>query len=61
MDRLLSAEHLGEPISVSTLAYWRQCGTGPKWFRSGRHFRYRESAVTEWQAAQELAAADARA
>lgn len=33
-----AGEYLGLPST--TLAYWRSQGTGPRWYRLGRHVRY---------------------
>jgi hypothetical protein len=45
------AEHLRMP--AATVKYWRSRGKGPRWFRAGKHVRYRESAVRAWEASQE--------
>lgn len=33
-----AAEYLAVP--ATTLAYWRNQGVGPRWYRLGRHVRY---------------------
>jgi Helix-turn-helix domain len=55
VDRLYTEDELADHLKlpVKTLAYWRQRGKGPKWFRAGRHVRYRESAVVAWETEQE--------
>jgi DNA-binding transcriptional MerR regulator len=55
MDRLYTEAELAEHLKLppKTLAHWRGRGTGPPWFRAGKHVRYRESAVAEWQAERE--------
>jgi predicted site-specific integrase-resolvase len=35
-------------VSVRTLAWWRQKGTGPPYLKAGRFIRYRPSEVREW-------------
>jgi len=35
-------------VSVSTLMYWRQEGTGPPYSKLGRHVRYERSDVRAW-------------
>jgi DNA-binding transcriptional MerR regulator len=61
MDRLYTETELAEHLKVpaKTLAGWRSRGTGPPWFRAGKHVRYREPAVIQWQEAQEREAASA--
>lgn len=41
------AKMLGD-IPEHTLAQWRSRGTGPEYFKVGRHVRYRWSAVNAW-------------
>jgi hypothetical protein len=55
MDRVYTEDELAEHLHVppKTIEYWRYRRTGPKWFRAGRHVRYRESAVREWEKARE--------
>jgi hypothetical protein len=47
------AEHFG--VGPRTPAYWRETGTGPRWFRVGKHIRYRMADVLAWE--EELLAA----
>jgi predicted DNA-binding transcriptional regulator AlpA len=35
-------------IPEQTLANWRSAGKGPKWYKVGRHTRYRMSEVNSW-------------
>lgn len=35
-------------VPVHTLTQWRYLGTGPRWFKLGRHVRYRLDDVQEW-------------
>jgi predicted DNA-binding transcriptional regulator AlpA len=62
MDRAYTEEELAGHLGLSpkTLAYWRARGKGPKYFRAGKHVRYRESAIVEWEKAQEREATSAR-
>jgi excisionase family DNA binding protein len=54
MDKILTAKEVLELLSVSpvTLWRWRQYGTGPRWVKIGRHYRYRESDLEAWLEAQ---------
>lgn len=38
---------------LSTVRYWRHCGTGPSSFRLGRRVVYRRDLVEQWLAEQE--------
>lgn len=40
---------------LSTIRYWRYCGTGPRSFRVGRRVLYRRADVEEWLLEQEAA------
>jgi hypothetical protein len=62
MDRVYTEDELAEhlQVPVHTVKYWRAHKRGPKWFRVGRHPRYRESAIREWELAQEAEVARAR-
>jgi hypothetical protein len=57
-DRHLSPEDLAERenVPVSTVYSWNYMGTGPTYFRAGRHVRYRLSDVIKWEKAQEVPA-----
>ena len=55
MERLLGPEELAaryDRVTVETLRYWRRKGTGPAWFRVGKHVQYRESDVLAYEAEQ---------
>lgn len=39
-------------VSVATMRYWRQTGTGPSSFKVGRHVRYWEDEVRDWLASR---------
>jgi excisionase family DNA binding protein len=41
-----AAEYLQVP--TETLRRWRTVGSGPAYFRAGRHVRYRQSALDRW-------------
>lgn len=43
-------------VKPATVKNWRRARTGPAWFYAGRHVRYRESALLDWEKARELAA-----
>lgn len=47
---LEAAEFLG--CSYVYLAQMRQHGTGPEYFKLGRHVRYRQDALDQWIAAR---------
>jgi predicted DNA-binding transcriptional regulator AlpA len=49
------AAHLGVP--EKTLAEWRYKGTGPRYFRVGKHVRYRWLDVEKWLDLQQPARA----
>jgi excisionase family DNA binding protein len=55
MERHLSpadlAERLGVPLA--TVYSWNSTGTGPRYFRAGRHVRYRLGDVERWEREQE--------
>jgi hypothetical protein len=46
MDGAALSEMLGIP--PGTLANWRYQGTGPRFYRVGRHVRYKLSDVLDW-------------
>lgn len=50
MDRLLSRREVADllRVPVPTLEHWAFKGTGPRYFRVGRHVRYRLEDVQEW-------------
>lgn len=50
MDPLLQPEEVAEFYAVPelTLTRWRAKGTGPRYFRVGRHVRYRREDVEAW-------------
>lgn len=54
-DKAFTSEEAAEHLRIpeETLAYWRRMHLGPRWFRAGRHVRYRVVALNEWMAAQE--------
>ncbi len=39
---------MGIADSISTLSWWRQKGTGPKWAKIGKHIRYNYEDVVAW-------------
>jgi excisionase family DNA binding protein len=41
-----TSEYLGVP--EATLAQWRYQGKGPRFFKVGKHVRYRKSDVDAW-------------
>jgi hypothetical protein len=62
----LADEHMMSPpavseflddISESTLAQWRYLGKGPRFYKCGKHVRYRRADVIAWL---ELNAVDPR-
>lgn len=57
---LLSVPEVAELIphaNQSTLAHWRQIGSGPRWAKLGRRVYYRRSDVLAWIDAQFTASA----
>lgn len=58
-DRHLSPADLAarEGVPLATIYDWNSKGTGPKYFKAGRHVRYRLEAVEAWEAKQEREAA----
>ena len=52
VDPASLAAELGIPRKT-LFAEWRSRGTGPRFYRIGRHVRYRRSGVDAWLAAQE--------
>jgi predicted DNA-binding transcriptional regulator AlpA len=54
VDRILTTEDLADRyhLSPETIKDWRRKGTGPRSFHAGKHARYRESDVLEWETAQ---------
>lgn len=53
-ERALSPKQASPIIGAApvTLATWRTMGVGPKWFRCGRHIRYRLGDLLDWRDAQ---------
>jgi len=50
-DQLMTALEVSSRLHVptATLAYWRQCHTGPQWFKMGkRKVMYRQGDVASW-------------
>jgi predicted DNA-binding transcriptional regulator AlpA len=47
-----AAKKLG--VSVQTLANWRYYNRGPKWTRTGRSVKYRESELEAWVAREDV-------
>lgn len=62
-ERIWTPQEVAERYEVSerTLEDWRRRGTGPRFFRAGRHPRYRDSALAAWDKDQERQASAARA
>lgn len=59
-DPLLTPESAGrylggdeKPIPLTTLAWWRHVGKGPRYLKSGRAVRYRRSWLDTYLAAGE--------
>ena len=50
MDHLLSRNEVAEWLGIPyhTLAAWASQGTGPRYFRVGKHARYRREDVQAW-------------
>lgn len=50
LERLLSRTEVAEMLRVpaSTVASWAHRGIGPRYFRVGRHTRYRLADVRSW-------------
>ena len=55
----MAGEHLSpaelaarEDVSVATVYEWNYTGTGPRYFRAGRHVRYRLADVERWEQEQ---------
>ena len=48
--KMLTPDEVSELLGVpyATLARWRLNGVGPKWYRLGRHVRYRPDEVAAW-------------
>jgi excisionase family DNA binding protein len=48
--QIISPEQLSQILGVpeKTLERWRNHGTGPPFFRAGRHVRYRRDDVAKW-------------
>jgi Helix-turn-helix domain len=53
----LSAADLAarEGVPLATVYSWNYTGTGPPYFRAGRHVRYRLADVERWEREQEVA------
>jgi excisionase family DNA binding protein len=50
-DQLMTPEQLVEYLnlpSVQVIYKWNATGTGPAYFKVGRHCRFRRSEVDEW-------------
>lgn len=47
---IITPAEVGEELQIpeATLAQWRHRGIGPRYFRVGRHVRYRRSEVLAW-------------
>jgi DNA-binding transcriptional MerR regulator len=45
-------------VSPHTVIHWRQKGTGPRCFKPGRHWRYRERDLLAWEEEQLAKASD---
>jgi predicted DNA-binding transcriptional regulator AlpA len=48
-----------EGVPLATVYTWNYTGTGPRYFRAGRHVRYRLADVERWERERE-ATRDAR-
>jgi excisionase family DNA binding protein len=50
LPRLYTADEIAERfgVAVSTLAYWRWLGRGPRFTKLGSRVRYAEDDVREW-------------
>jgi excisionase family DNA binding protein len=48
--KLLSPREVAEYVNVplATLYGWQSKGTGPKFFKVGKHVRYRQAQVDKW-------------
>jgi excisionase family DNA binding protein len=55
-DRHLSPADLAarEGVPLPTVYAWNHTGTGPRYFRAGRHVRYRLADVEAWERQQEV-------
>lgn len=51
---VLTNQDLSERLQIpaQSLAVWRMKGLGPKYFKAGRHVRYRLSDVLAWEQEQ---------
>ena len=60
-DRHLSPADLAarEGVPLATVYDWNSKGVGPRYFRAGRHVRYRISDVESWEREQERNGGDA--
>ena len=49
-DEIMSGDQTGEFLGVpaGTLANWRYQGRGPRFYKVGKHVRYRKSDVLAW-------------
>jgi predicted DNA-binding transcriptional regulator AlpA len=56
-DRHLSPADLAarEGVPLATVYDWNSKRTGPRYFKAGRHVRYRLEDVREWERRQEVA------
>ena len=57
---MTGAQHLSpadlaarEGVSLQTVYVWNYKGTGPRYFRAGRHVRYRLAEVERWEQERE--------
>jgi hypothetical protein len=63
MERMLSRAEVGDRLGIppATLAAWASAGSGPRYFRVGRHARYREVDVIAWLELQARVPGEGRA
>jgi hypothetical protein len=59
VDAVLTSRQVAERYQVvlRTVLYWRQKGTGPRYFYAGRYVRYRMTDLLDWEKAESLKAA----
>lgn len=57
LDKLLGPSALSEYLGISeeTLTKWRYFGKGPRWYKCGKHVRYRRADVETWLETQRAA------
>jgi len=50
MNDILNTDEVSNYLgcSTETLRYWRQRGTGPKWFKLGHRVMYRRTDLEAW-------------